>query len=81
MPSSITVSFLGALQASLSVLFTLLLGVVAARFGLLSEKSAKEVSNLCVKLFLPALLIVNVGKELGKEGADKLDYGRVLSKF
>ncbi|TKA65330.1 hypothetical protein B0A55_10573 [Friedmanniomyces simplex] len=62
--SSIVVPFLGALQASLSVLLTIAAGVVAAQTNLLSEKSSKEISKLCVRLFLPALLIVNVGSQL-----------------
>ncbi|KAM3073176.1 hypothetical protein ACMFMG_008888 [Clarireedia jacksonii] len=61
---SILTTFLGALQASLTVLLTISYGVLAARFNLLKESSAKDVSNVCVKLFLPALLITNVGQEL-----------------
>lgn len=57
--------FLGALQASLSVLLTISYGVIAAQFELLNSASAKEISKLCVKMFLPALLITNVGSELG----------------
>ncbi|TKA66763.1 hypothetical protein B0A55_09654 [Friedmanniomyces simplex] len=62
--SSVVVPFLGALQASLSVLLTIAAGVLAAQTNLLSEKSSKEISKLCVRLFLPALLIVNVGSQL-----------------
>nr|POE47369.1 hypothetical protein CFP56_00700 [Quercus suber] len=58
----ILVPFLGALQASIAVLLTILAGVVAAQFDLIGETSAKEISKLCVKLFLPALLIVNAIK-------------------
>ena len=61
---SFVVPFLGALQASISVLLTIFAGVIAAQFNLLSEKSSKEISKLCVRLFLPALLIVNVGSQL-----------------
>jgi len=61
---SILTTFLGALQASLTVLLTISYGVLAARFNLLKESSAKDISNVCVKLFLPALLITNVGQEL-----------------
>ncbi|KZF26271.1 hypothetical protein L228DRAFT_279503 [Xylona heveae TC161] len=57
-------SFLGALQASLSVILTILFGVIAAQFDLLNEKSTKQVSRLCVKLLLPCLLIAKVGSEL-----------------
>jgi len=61
---SIVVPFLGALQASVAVLLTIFAGVLAAQFGLLSEASSKEISKTCVRLFLPALLIVNVGSQL-----------------
>jgi len=61
---SILVPFLGAVQASFAVLLTIFYGVLAAQFNLISEQSAKDVSKMCVKLFLPALLIVNVGSEL-----------------
>ena len=64
MPSGVLVSFLGALQASISVLLTIFAGVVAAQFGLLSTGAAEEVSSLCVKLLLPCLLISNLGSEL-----------------
>ncbi|KAK5150239.1 hypothetical protein LTR04_006855, partial [Oleoguttula sp. CCFEE 6159] len=40
-------------------------------FNLLSEKSAKEISKTCVRLFLPALLIVNVGSQLHLDTAMK----------
>ncbi|KAI9655314.1 MAG: hypothetical protein M1821_005461 [Bathelium mastoideum] len=64
MPSGIVTSFLGALQASISVLLTIAYGVIAAQFKLLSEASSKEISKTCVRLFLPALLIHNVGSQL-----------------
>ena len=62
--SELVVPFVGALQAAFSVLLTIFYGVLAAQFNLLSGKSAKEVSNLCVKMLLPALLIVKVGTEV-----------------
>lgn len=61
---SFVVPFLGALQASIAVLLTIFAGVIAAQFNLLGEASSKEISKVCVKLFLPALLIVNVGSQL-----------------
>lgn len=60
----LVVPFLGALQASVAVLLTIFYGVIAAQFNLISEGAAKDVSKACVRLFLPALLIVNVGSEL-----------------
>lgn len=64
MASDIVVPFLGALQASIAVLLTIGVGVIASQFQLISEKSSKEISKAAVRLFLPALLIVNVGEQL-----------------
>lgn len=64
---SLVVPFLGALQASVAVLLTIFSGMLARQFNLISEESSKDVSRMCVKLFLPALLIVNVGSELHLE--------------
>jgi hypothetical protein len=61
------IPFTGALQASLAVLLTIFYGVIAAQFDMLTEKSAKDISKACVRLFLPALLIVNVGQQLSLE--------------
>lgn len=64
---SIVIPFLGALQASVAVLLTIFYGVLAAQFGLMSENTAKDISKTCVRMFLPALLIVNVGSQLHLE--------------
>lgn len=65
MPSSTLASFLGSLQASLAVLLTISYGVIASRANLLKVVSARDISKVCVRLFLPALLITNIGDELG----------------
>ncbi|KAI9819930.1 MAG: hypothetical protein M1827_006500 [Pycnora praestabilis] len=62
-------SFLGALQASLAVLLTISYGVIAAQFKILEQSSAKQISKLCVRMFLPALLISNVGSQLRTDTA------------
>lgn len=62
--SSLTTSFLGAVQASISVLLTIWYGVLAGQYGLISDSSAKDISKACVRMFLPALLFTNVGSEL-----------------
>jgi len=64
MSNSFLSSFLGALQASLSVLLVIFYGVVASQYKLLDGPSAKKISTACVRLFLPALLITKVGGEL-----------------
>ncbi|EAT76208.1 hypothetical protein HBH56_241370 [Parastagonospora nodorum] len=62
--SELLVPFAGAIQASFSVLLTIVFGVVAAQCNLLSTNAAKEVSKLCVRMFLPALLIYKIGSNL-----------------
>jgi hypothetical protein len=56
--------FTGAIEAAVSVLLTIVFGVVAAQCNLLSPTAAKEVSRLCVRMFLPALLIYKIGDNL-----------------
>lgn len=67
MSNDLTVSFLGALQASLSVLLTIGVGVIASQFNILSQGTTKELSTLCVRIFLPCLLISNLGSNLTVE--------------
>ncbi|KAF3056576.1 putative transporter C5D6.04 [Daldinia childiae] len=64
MVSPLLISFLGAIQASLSVLLTIGYGVIAAQFGLVTTEAAEEVSHLCVNVLLPCLLITKLGSEL-----------------
>ncbi|ORY10708.1 membrane transport protein-domain-containing protein [Clohesyomyces aquaticus] len=65
--SELLAPFLGAIQASFSVLLTIFFGVLTGQFGLLSSNAAKEVSRTCVRMFLPALLIYEIGSELDQE--------------
>jgi hypothetical protein len=67
MSSGIWQCFLGALQASVSVLLTMSYGVIASRFRLLRESSSRDINKLCVRVFLPALLITNVGNKLSSD--------------
>lgn len=62
--SGIIPSLLGALQACVSVLLTMSYGVVARQLRLIQETSINDMGALGVRLFLPALLIVNLGKQL-----------------
>lgn len=79
MSGGILQSFLGALQASLAVLLTISCGVIASRMNILKSSSSRDISKICVRLFLPALLIANVGKELHADTA--IRYIPVLSTF
>lgn len=65
--SGILPSFLGALQASLSVLLTISYGVIAAQYGLLNAAAAKKMSAACVNMFLPALLFSQIGSEISAD--------------
>ncbi|KAH6687700.1 hypothetical protein BKA61DRAFT_637971 [Leptodontidium sp. MPI-SDFR-AT-0119] len=67
MSSSIVASFLGALEASLSVLLTISYGAIAARFNHLKSSSARDINKLCVRLFLPGLMIANLGDEVTRQ--------------
>jgi hypothetical protein len=70
--------FLGALQACVSVLLTMCYGVAARRLSLIHDATINDMSALGVKLFLPALIVVNLGKELHIGTA--LNYIPVLGK-
>ncbi|KKY19063.1 putative auxin efflux carrier superfamily [Diplodia seriata] len=71
MASGILTVFLAALQASIAVLLTIFYGAIAGNFNLISEGSAKDISKTCVRLFLPALLIHNVGSQLSLDSGAK----------
>lgn len=62
--SSFMATFTGALEGSISVLLTLLAGYIVARRGMVDRSSVHKVSNLCSKLFLPMLIITEMGPEL-----------------
>ncbi|RFU30925.1 hypothetical protein B7463_g5404, partial [Scytalidium lignicola] len=62
--SGLLTTFLAAIQASLSVLLVVFYGVLTVRFKLLDNATAKNISKLCVRLFLPALLFTQIGNEL-----------------
>lgn len=66
------IPFLGALQASVAVLLTISVGVIASQFQLIGIDSSKEISKVAVRLFLPALLIVNVGSQLHSDTVCKV---------
>lgn len=71
------VPFLGAFQACISVLLTVIYGVAARQSKLIHESTIDDMSGICVKVFLPALIIVNLGSQLHVDNA--LNYVPVLS--
>ena len=78
MSDELKTSFLGALQASLSVLLVISYGVIASQFNLLKGSTTKQISTLCVRMFLPALLFTNVGSQLHADTG--IRYVPILSK-
>jgi predicted permease len=64
-------SFVAAVQASLSVILVISYGALTARLGLLDSKNGKAISKICVKMFLPALLLVQIGSELHLDSANR----------
>ncbi|KAJ3567533.1 hypothetical protein NP233_g6307 [Leucocoprinus birnbaumii] len=76
MPSATLMSTIGALQASVSVLITLSYGVIAARLGMVHSGTARDVASLCRNVFLPALLITEIGAQLNSQNA--LDYAPIF---
>ena len=70
-PTGLLDSFLAAIQASLSVLLVIFYGGVAAHLKLLNNASTKAISKVCVRMFLPALLIVKIGSQLHAGSADR----------
>lgn len=77
MPSALTAALLGAFQASVSVLLTLGYGFIAARLGMISDSSGRDISILCSNVFLPALLITEVGGGLNAHRV--LDYVPIVA--
>jgi predicted permease len=64
-------SFLAAIQASLSVVLVIFYGGIAGYLKLLDNSSTKAISKVCVKMFLPALLLTQIGSELHSGSAHR----------
>lgn len=64
MATGLVNSFLAAIQASLSVLLVISYGGLAAHLQLLTPTNTKAISKVCVRMFLPALLVTKIGGEL-----------------
>ncbi|KAI0341980.1 hypothetical protein BDW22DRAFT_1358095 [Trametopsis cervina] len=65
-------AFLGALEGSLSVLLTLFAGYCAARLRLLDHNTVHRLSKICSSLFLPCLIVEQMGPELTAANLAKL---------
>jgi predicted permease len=53
------------------VLLVIFYGGIAAHFQLLSSANTKAISKICVKMFLPALLLTQIGAELHSGSAHR----------
>ncbi|KAH8083748.1 hypothetical protein BXZ70DRAFT_900584 [Cristinia sonorae] len=62
--SSLASSFVGALKGTVSVLLTLFSGYYVAKYGYLDRSTVKRLSSLSTSIFLPCLIIVQMGPEL-----------------
>lgn len=67
---------LGAVEAAVSVLLIIFYGVLSGQYGILDDHSVKQISQLCVSVFLPALLVTSVGSELNPENVSR--YGLIV---
>ncbi|KAK7692584.1 hypothetical protein QCA50_004214 [Cerrena zonata] len=59
--SSLLASFLGALEGTVSVLITLYAGYYIGRTGQFDRATVKRVSKVCTTIFLPCLIVVQMG--------------------
>jgi hypothetical protein len=66
--SELTATMLGAVQGSVSVLLTLAAGYAVCAAGLLDRATTKKISNVASLVFLPCLIVVDMGPELTISG-------------
>jgi auxin efflux carrier family protein len=69
MAAGLSQPFLAAVQASLSVLLVMGYGGLAAHLKLIDRANTRPISKICVRIFLPALLVTRVGAELEADKA------------
>ncbi|KZV81213.1 hypothetical protein EXIGLDRAFT_731583 [Exidia glandulosa HHB12029] len=64
MSSEVGASLLGAVQGTLSVLVVFTAGFICARSGLLDKAAVRRIAKLCSTIFLPLLLVDQIGEDL-----------------
>ncbi|THH30806.1 hypothetical protein EUX98_g3379 [Antrodiella citrinella] len=72
MVNSLVGSFVGALQGTVSILLTLLAGYYIARCDYLDRNTVKRLSTLSTSIFLPCLIIVQMGPQLTTSNLSRL---------
>ncbi|EPQ54205.1 hypothetical protein GLOTRDRAFT_44443 [Gloeophyllum trabeum ATCC 11539] len=70
--SSLTATLVGALEGSISVLLTAFAGYLTSYYGLLDRPTVKKISNVSSLLFLPCLIVVQMGPQLTVKEISKL---------
>ncbi|TCD64172.1 hypothetical protein EIP91_004485 [Steccherinum ochraceum] len=70
--SSLVRTLVGAFQGTLSILFTLYAGYFIAQRGFVDQNTVKRLSKLSTSIFLPCLIIVQMGPELTVSRLGKL---------
>ncbi|KAI0069451.1 hypothetical protein K474DRAFT_1564825, partial [Panus rudis PR-1116 ss-1] len=69
---SLSSSFLRALEGAISILLTLYAGYLIALNGYIDRPTVQRLSKLCSIIFLPCLIIVQMGPELTTEKLSRL---------
>ena len=70
--STFAASFLGAFEGAVSVLLALAVGYHVAQIGIVDDKTVHRISRLCTSVFLPCLIVVQMGPELTVSNISKL---------
>lgn len=60
-------SAVAAAESSLSVILVLFYGYICSKYDFLSETGERSISKLCVNLFLPAMLLTDMGSHISLE--------------
>lgn len=70
--SSFLASFLGSFEGTVSVLLTLSVGFVVAQKGMVDHQTVRRISSLCTNIFLPCLIVAQMGPELTVENLGRM---------
>ncbi|KAG9074766.1 hypothetical protein FS749_013649, partial [Ceratobasidium sp. UAMH 11750] len=67
---------LGSAEASIAVLLVLFFGYWAQHLGWVNDDGEKQISHLCITVFLPALLFTQIGPHA--TASNLTDYGIII---
>ncbi|KAF8609954.1 endoplasmic reticulum protein [Ceratobasidium sp. AG-I] len=74
--STILETAIGSAEASIAVLLVLFFGYYAQKIGWVNEVGEKQISHLCITIFLPALLFTQIGPHATVSNLS--DYGIIV---